>query len=56
MQSDRLFQLEADNAGCGPARVEELETRIEKMERQHVDDLELIRDMCRNLLDWRGDE
>lgn len=52
----RIAQLEADNAGCGPARVEELETRIEKMERQHVDDLELIRDMCRNLLDWRGDE
>ena len=52
----RIAQLEADNAGCGPARVEELETRIEKMERQHVDDLDLIRDMCRNLLDWRGDE
>ena len=52
----RIFQLESDNAGCGPARVDELETKIEKLERQHVEDLELIRDMCRNLLDWRGDE
>ena len=52
----RIFQLESDNAGCGPARVDELETKIEQLERQHVEDLELIRDMCRNLLDWRADE
>ena len=52
----RIAQFEVDDASCGPARVEQLETQIEKAQRQHVEDLELIRDMCRNLLDWRGDE
>lgn len=52
----RIAQFEVDDASCGPARVEQLETQVEKAQRQHVEDLELIRDMCRNLLDWRGDE
>ena len=52
----RIAQFEVDDASCGPARVEQLETQIEKAQRQHVEDLELIRDMCRNLLDWRGDK
>ena len=52
----RIAQFEVDDASCGPARVEQLETQIEKAQRQHIEDLELIRDMCRNLLDWRGDE
>ena len=48
--SVRIAQLEADNAGCGPIRVDELETQLEEAQREHVTDLETIRDMVRQLL------
>ena len=48
--SVRIAQLEADNAGCGPMRVDDLETQLEAAQREHVVDLETIRDLVRREL------
>ena len=48
--SERIAQLEADNAGCGPMRVDDLETQLEAAQREHVVDLETIRDLVRREL------
>lgn len=48
--SVRIARLEADNAGCGPMRVDDLETQLEAAQREHVVDLETIRDLVRREL------
>lgn len=46
----RVAHYEADDAACGPARVEELEDRLSRIQDEHVRDLELIRDLTRRLV------
>lgn len=46
----RVAHYEADDAACGPARVEELEDRLSRIQDEHVRDLELIRDLTRQLV------
>ena len=46
----RVAHYEADDAACGPARVEELEDRLSRANDEHVRDLELIRDLTRRLV------
>ena len=46
----RVAHYEADDAACGPARVEELEDRLSRSHDEHVRDLELIRDLTRRLV------
>lgn len=46
----RVAHYEADDAACGPARVEELEDRLSRIQDEHVRDLELIRDLTRTLV------
>lgn len=46
----RVAHYEADDAACGPARVEELEDRLSRIQEEHVRDLELIRDLTRRLV------
>ena len=46
----RVAHYEADDAACGPARVEELEARLSRSQDEHVRDLELIRDLTRRLV------
>lgn len=46
----RVAHYEADDAACGPARVEELEDRLSRIQEEHVKDLELIRDLTRRLV------
>lgn len=46
----RVAHYEADDAACGPARVEELEDRLSRIQDDHVRDLELIRDLTRRLV------
>ena len=46
----RVAHYEADDAACGPARVEELEDRLSRAHDEHVRDLELIRDLTRRLV------
>ena len=48
--SVHIARLEADNAGCGPMRVDDLETQLEAAQREHVVDLETIRDLVRREL------
>ena len=46
----RVAHYEADDAACGPARIEELEDRLSRSHDEHVRDLELIRDLTRRLV------
>ena len=46
----RVAHYEADDAACGPARVEELEDRLSRANDEHVRDMELIRDLTRRLV------
>lgn len=46
----RVAHYEADDETCGPARVEELEDRLSRANDEHVKDLELIRDLTRQLV------
>ena len=46
----RVAHYEADDAACGPARVEELEDRLSRIQDEHIRDLELIRDLTRQLV------
>ena len=46
----RVAHYEADDEACGPARVEELEDRLSRIQDEHVRDLELIRDLTRRLV------
>ena len=46
----RIAHFEADDAACGPARVEELEDRLSRARDEHVRDLELIRDLTRAMM------
>ena len=46
----RVAHYEADDEACGPARVEELEDRLSRANEEHVRDLELIRDLTRQLV------
>jgi hypothetical protein len=46
----RVAHYEADDAACGPARVEELEDQLSRARDEHVRDLELIRDLTRQLV------
>lgn len=46
----RVAHYEADDEACGPARVEELEDRLSRANDEHVRDLELIRDLTRQLV------
>lgn len=46
----RVAHYEADDEACGPARVEELEDRLSRIQDEHVRDLELIRDLTRQLV------
>jgi hypothetical protein len=46
----RVAHYEADDAACGPARVEELEDRLSRSQDEHIRDLELIRDLTRQLV------
>ena len=46
----RVAHYEADDAACGPERVEELEDRLSRSQDEHVRDLELIRDLTRRLV------
>ena len=46
----RVAHYEADDAACGPARVEELEDRLSRIQDERVRDLELIRDLTRTLV------
>lgn len=46
----RVAHYEADDVACGPARVEELEDRLSRANDEHVRDLELIRDLTRQLV------
>ena len=46
----RVAHYEADDVACGPARVEELEDRLSRIQDEHVRDLELIRDLTRQLV------
>ena len=46
----RVAHYEADDAACGPARVEELEDRLSRIQDEHVRNLELIRDLTRRLV------
>lgn len=46
----RVAHYEADDAACGPARVEEMEDRLSRSQDEHVRDLELIRDLTRRLV------
>ena len=46
----RVAHYEADDEACGPARVEELEDRLSRIQDEHVRELELIRDLTRRLV------
>lgn len=46
----RVAHYESDDEACGPARVEELEDRLSRSHDEHVRDLELIRDLTRQLV------
>lgn len=46
----RVAHYEADDVACGPARVEELEDRLSRANDEHIRDLELIRDLTRQLV------
>lgn len=46
----RISLFEQDNEACGPARVDQLESRVAELELEHLDDLTLIRDLTKRLL------